>query len=43
MSLVVIKQEAGGWKWLVFSILFNTVLAYAVAYAAYNIGLAVWS
>ena len=42
VSLVVIKQEAGGWKWLFFSLLFNTALAYAVALAAYRIGRAVW-
>lgn len=42
VALVVIKQEAGGWKWLFFSMIFNTALAYGVALVAYRIGLAVW-
>ncbi len=42
VALVVIKNEAGGWRWLVFSLVFNTLLAYGVAVAAYNIGLSVW-
>ncbi|MBO5490191.1 MAG: ferrous iron transport protein B [Desulfovibrio sp.] len=42
VALVVIKQEAGGWKWLFFSLVFNTALAYGVAFAAYRIGRAVW-
>ncbi len=42
VALVVIKQEAGGWKWLFFSMIFNTTLAYGVAFVAYRIGRAVW-
>ena len=42
VALVVIRQEAGSWGWVVFSILFNTGLAYAVATAAYQIGRVVW-
>ena len=42
VALVVIKQEAGGWRWLFFSMMFNTVLAYIVALIGYNIGLSVW-
>lgn len=42
VALVVIKNEAGSWRWLVFSVVFNTLLAYGVAVAAYNIGLSVW-
>lgn len=42
VSLVVIQREAGGWRWLVFSIVFNTALAYAVSVVAYQIGTAVW-
>lgn len=42
VALVVIKNEAGGWRWLVFSMVFNTALAYAVSAVAYNIGRAVW-
>ncbi|WP_165176864.1 ferrous iron transport protein B [Desulfovibrio sp. ZJ369] len=42
VALVVIRQEAGSWGWVAFSILFNTALAYAVAVAAYQAGRAVW-
>ena len=42
VSLVVIQQEAGGWRWLAFSIFFNTALAYAVSVVAFNIGRSVW-
>ena len=42
VALVVIRQEAGSWGWVAFSILFNTALAYGVATAAYQIGRAVW-
>lgn len=37
VALVVIKNEAGGWRWLVFSMVFNTALAYAVSAVAFNI------
>lgn len=42
VALVVIRQEAGSWGWVAFSIVFNTALAYAVAVAAYQAGRAVW-
>ena len=42
VSLIVIKNEAGSWKWLVFSIIFNTSLAYAVAFVAYRVGRLIW-
>lgn len=42
VALVVIRQEAGSWGWVAFSVLFNTALAYAVAVAAYQAGRAVW-
>ena len=42
VSLVVIQREAGGWRWLFFSIFFNTARAYGVAVVAYQIGKAVW-
>ncbi|MBQ7617748.1 MAG: ferrous iron transport protein B, partial [Desulfovibrio sp.] len=35
VALVDIKQESGGWKWLFFSIFFNTALAYVVALICY--------
>jgi len=37
VALVVIKNEAGGWCWLLFSMLFNTGLAYAVSFVAYTL------
>ena len=42
VALVVIKQEAGGWRWLFFSMIFNTALAYVVALIGYRIGLSIW-
>ena len=42
VALIVIKQEAGGWKWLFFSMIFNTALAYVVALIGYRIGLSIW-
>lgn len=38
VALVVIRQEAGSWGWVVFSVLFNTGLAFGVAVAAHKIG-----
>ncbi len=37
-AMIIIKQESGSWKWAVFSMVFNTVLAYGVAVAVYQIG-----
>lgn len=42
VTLVVIRQEAGSWGWVAFSMVFSTALAYAVAVAAYQIGSRVW-
>lgn len=42
VALVVIKQEAGSWGWLVFSIIFNTGVAYVVSLVAYQVGRSVW-
>ncbi|MBQ9537607.1 MAG: ferrous iron transport protein B [Desulfovibrionaceae bacterium] len=36
VTLVVIKQESGSWKWVAFSIIFNTALAYGAALLVYN-------
>ncbi len=41
VTLAVIKQESGQWRWLFFSLFFNLALAYAVAVAAYQITLRV--
>ncbi len=39
-TVMAIAHEAGGWKYAVFSIVYNTLLAWCVAFAAYHIG--VW-
>ena len=43
VALVVIKQEAGSWGWLFFSIIFNTALAFIVAIITYQSCLKLWS
>lgn len=42
VTLVVIRQEAGNWGWVAFSMLFSTAIAYLVAVTAYQIGSRVW-
>lgn len=42
VALVVIKQEAGSWGWLIFSMVFNTAVAYVVSMVAYQVGRSVW-
>ncbi len=37
VALVVIRQEAGSWGWVAFSILFNTAMAYGVAVFIYQV------
>jgi ferrous iron transport protein B len=37
-TISAIAQEAGGWKWALFSVVYNTLLAWVVAFAAYQIG-----
>jgi ferrous iron transport protein B len=39
VALIVIRQEAGSWRWLAFSVLFNTTLAYMVAVLVYQVGI----
>ena len=43
VALIIIRQESGSWKWLLFSMVFNTLLAYVVAVIAYQIGCHVWT
>ena len=38
-TIAAIKQEAGGWKWALFSVVYNTALAWILAFVAYNIGM----
>ena len=42
VTLVVLKNEAGGWRWLFFSMVFNTVVAYIVAYGGTIVGRMLW-
>lgn len=37
VTLAVIRQESGAWKWMFFSLFFNLILAYGVAVAANQI------
>lgn len=36
VALVTIRQESGSWGWLLFSIVFNTALAYGVAFVVFQ-------
>lgn len=38
VTVVCIAKEAGSWKWAAFSMAFNTLLAFALAMAVYQIG-----
>jgi len=38
VTVVCIAREAGSWKWAAFSIVFNTLFAYTLAVAVYQIG-----
>ena len=38
-TLATIARETGGWKWAVFSVVYNTLVAWVLAFAAYNIGI----
>ena len=39
VSVVCISQESGSWKWGLFSMVFNTVLAFFMAVTVYQVGL----
>jgi ferrous iron transport protein B len=38
VSVVCIAREAGSWRWGLFSIVFNTLFAFCVAVAVYQVG-----
>ena len=42
VTLVVLKNEAGGWRWLFFSMAFNTAVAYFVAWLGSLAGGLLW-
>lgn len=37
-SLAAISRETGSWRWALFSAIYNTVLAWVIAFLVYNIG-----
>lgn len=37
-TISAIAQEAGGWKWALFSVVYNTLLAWVAAFVAFHIG-----
>ena len=43
VALVVIKQEAGSWAWVAFSIIFNTAMAYLVSLIVYQSCIKIWN
>lgn len=38
VTVVAIKQEAGGWSWAIFATVFNTLLALGIAITIYQVG-----
>lgn len=38
MAVVVIAKEAGSWRWGLFSVVFNTIVAYVVSVVVYQVG-----
>ena len=38
-TVSAIAHEAGGWKWALFSIVYNTSLAWILAFVAYHLGM----
>ena len=37
-TVAAIAQEAGGWRWALFSVVYNMLLAWVVAFAAFHVG-----
>ena len=37
-AIVAVKQEAGGWRWALFTVLYTTALAWVVSFLIYQIG-----
>jgi ferrous iron transport protein B len=38
VSVICISKESGSWKWGIFSVVFNTTLAFALAVLVYQVG-----
>lgn len=41
-SAITIKKESGEWKWAILSMLSTLIVAWSVAFIAYNIGVYIW-
>ena len=39
VSVICIAREAGGWKWGIFSMVFNTLLAFTLAVVVFQVGI----
>ena len=37
-AIVAVKQETGGWKWAIFTIVYTTALAWSISFLVYKIG-----
>jgi len=37
-TIAAIKEEAGSWKWGIFSVIYTTLLAWIVSFLVYQIG-----
>ena len=37
-AIVAVKQETGGWKWAIFTIVYTTALAWSISFLLYKIG-----
>ena len=40
-TIAAIAQEAGGWRWAAFSVVYNTLIAWLVAWVVYNVAMMV--
>ena len=40
-TIAAIAQEAGGWRWAAFSVVYNTLIAWVVAWVVYNVAIMV--
>ena len=38
-TIVAISQEAGGWRWALFSVVYNTALAWVIAWVVYRLSM----
>jgi ferrous iron transport protein B len=41
-TLAAIKNESGSWRWALFSVVYNTALAWVVAFVVYQVLFRIW-